>query len=228
MSPDKTVIRKRTLIAKANRNMFVWIAVASVIVSVSIVGSIILVQRIMHMERVISAKSNTQNILVDNNKVVPDLENNVRALNSNQALIDSKAKPTDEAVQVVLDALPAEANSLAIGASLQKVLLANVSGVTIDSITVQPVVGVEALTEGSYVTVSEGTLSMPSISFMFSVRGQLTGLIEVLNRLEKSIRVFDTTKVKIESQGADQVMTVEGVAYYQPTVTIELNKKTVN
>lgn len=226
MAAVKTSVKKRTLIARANKNMFIWVAIVSAVLGIVVVASIILVQRIAHMNRVIDAKSTTLSNLKSNNSAIPDLQNNIRALNSNQALIDSKAKSTDEAVQVVLDALPSEANSLALGASFQSVLLAGISGVTVDSITVDPVFGVESLGEGTVVSTTSES-GVPTISFRFSVRGDLLKLIEVLNRLEKSIRVIDTKKVKIESQGNKQILTVEGVAYYQPTVVVNQTQKVI-
>lgn len=227
MKVDKTSLKKRNIIARVNRNMFVWVAIVSAILGVSVVGSTILVQRIMFMQRVIDAKNKTLSTLEANNKAIPKLEDNVRALNSNQALMDSRAKETDEPLQVILDALPSEANSLALGASLQNVLLTGVSGITVESITVNPVTGVESLSTSGTKTISSSSTSVPTISFRFSIRGQIASLVEVLQRMEKSIRVIDTKMVKIESQGSAQVLTVDGVAYYQPARVVELKKTTV-
>lgn len=227
MKVDKTSLKKRNIIARVNRNMFVWVAIVSAILGVSVVGSTILVQRIMFMQRVIDAKNKTLSTLEANNKAIPKLEDNVRALNSNQALMDSRAKETDEPLQVILDALPSEANSLALGASLQNVLLTGVSGITVESITVNPVTGVESLSMSGTKTISSSSTSVPTISFRFSIRGQIASLVEVLQRMEKSIRVIDTKMVKIESQGSAQVLTVDGVAYYQPARVVELKKTTV-
>lgn len=226
MAEVKTSLKKRTLIAKSNKQMFIWVAVVSGILSISIVGSIIIAQNIIHMNKVIDYKSKTLSNIKYNNSVIPELQDNVRALNSNQALIDSKARPSDEAIQVILDALPSEANSLALGASFQKVLLTGIDGVRVESITVDPVAGVEAMTDDGTVQLSsEANASV--ISYRFSVSGPLLQLIEVLKRLEKSVRVIDTTKVKIESQGSSQVLTVEGVAYYQPAIELELTKEKI-
>lgn len=226
MADIKTSLKKRTLIAKSNKEMFIWVAIVSGILSISIVGSIIIIQNIFHMNKVIDYKSKTLSNIEYNNSAIPQLQDSVRALNSNQALIDSKARPSDEAIQVILDALPSEANSLALGASFQKVLLYGVDGVKIESITVDPVAGVEAISgDGTVQLSSQANASV--ISYRFSVSGPLLQLIEVLKRLEKSIRVIDTTKVKIENQGTSQILSVEGVAYYQPSIQLELTKEKI-
>jgi len=92
MDNSNNALRKRTQIAKTNRNMLIVVIVVSVIVGISIVASIFLFQRIRHVQKEIDAKSETESTLVKNNKILPDLQDKIKALNSNQALMDSKAK----------------------------------------------------------------------------------------------------------------------------------------
>lgn len=226
MVAKKASLKKTSLIAKANKNMFVWVAIVSVVLGITVVGSIILAQRIIHMDKVISYKSKTLDNINSNIKSVSTLTDNIRVLSTNQALISSKARPTDETLQVILDALPSEANSLALGASFQDVLLSTATGATVNSISVSPVAGVESSssTSGSRKTSS---YSLPSISFSFSVKGSIDQILKVLNNLEKSIRVLDTQVITIENQNTDLVMTVTGVAYYQPAVSISLTTKKI-
>jgi hypothetical protein len=139
MQPKLVAIRKRTQIASANRMMFLWVAGVSVVFGVSLVAVIFLAQIIVFNERVLFEKSKTVSTLDSNYKNVTEkdgLEDKVRVLDTNQALIDSKAKPDDQAIQVILDALPSDANSLALGASLQNKLLFGINGLTIDSLQV--------------------------------------------------------------------------------------------
>lgn len=230
MQPKDVAIRKRTQIAKANRTMFLWVAAVSAVVGVALVGSIFLIQKITFNEKVLSEKNKTISILNKNNNNVSELEAQVRVLDSNQALIDSKAKPDDQAIQVILDALPQSANSLALGASLQNKLLAGIPGLTINSLQVDPVVGVESLSSG--VTISSPSVAsissgQPQITFRFTVKGDEVALKEVLTRLERSIRTIDITSLRIESQNASRILTIQGRAFYEPAKSVELKDKVV-
>ena len=228
MQQKDTAIRKRTQIVAANRMMFVWVAAVSVVVGFALVGSIFLIQKLLFNERVLAKKNNTISTLAANNANVSELESQVRVLDTNQALIDSKAKPEDQAIQVILDALPSDANSLALGASLQNKLLTGVSGLTLQSLQVDPVVGVEQLsTSTSVVTASGAVASDNQITFRFAVSGSQDALKQVLDRLERSIRAIDITSLRIESQGTGQVLTVEARAFYEPSRVVQLKDKTV-
>lgn len=223
MKPNDAAIRKRTQIAKANRAMFLWIAAASVVVGAAIVVSIFLAQKLLYTEEVLKAKSETVSTLAHNNEVIDDLENEVRVLDTNEALTSVKANESDQAIQVILDALPSDANSLALGASLQNKLLAGIPNLALESLQVDPVSGVETL-DDSGVAPTGGT---NAISFHFVVSGNDAALKQVLQNLERSIRTIKVTSMKIEFQSKGLVMTVQAEAYYEPAKTIQLEDKVV-
>lgn len=232
MAAPETALRKRQQIARANRLMFIWIAVASVIAGASLVVSIMLVQRLTYNEKILGEKNNTASILRKNNEVVPALEANIRKLLVNEDLGRVKAKPEDSALQVVLDALPADANSLAFGASLQSRLLGNIDGLTVESTTVDPVVGVESTNEQLENTqdASSGSSDVDmhnQITFRFTVSGSADALKTVLQRLESSIRAVHVRQITTESSGGNLQMKVEGATFYEPGRTVELKDKTV-
>ncbi|MBC7868856.1 hypothetical protein H7X69_01590 [Candidatus Saccharibacteria bacterium] len=229
MPAKDAAIRKRTQIAKANRTMFLWVAAISAVVGFALVGSLFLVQKAVFNEKILSEKDKTVSILKSNNANISELEAQVRILDNNQALIDSKAKPDDQAIQVILDALPSDANSLALGASLQNKLFANIEGLSIDSLQVDPVVGVESfstdLTLQDASTVSAS--GQPEVAFRFTVSGSEVALKEALSRLERSIRAIDIISLRIENQGNKRVLSVQARAFYEPTRVVELKDKTV-
>jgi len=227
MQPNEVAMRKRTQIARANRVMFVWVAAVSVVVGFALVGSIFLAQKLFFNEKVLAEKNKTVAVLKANNANVAELEAQVRVLDSNQALIDSKAKPTDQAIQAILDALPSDANSLALGASLQTKLLAGVDGLTVQSLQVDPVVGIEQLGADITTVASTTGVSANQITFRFSVSGTGDALKQALTNLERSIRAIDVTSLRIESQGTNQVLTIEARAFYEPAVVVELKDKLV-
>lgn len=227
-SDKKVALRKRTMIEKANRTMFVWVACASVVVGVSIVAIIFLVQMLMFNEKVLAEKNRTVATLKQNNANVPDLEAAVRVLDTDQALIDAKANSDDQAVQVILDALPSEVNSLAFGSSLQTKIL-NIPGLTIDKMQVDPVQGIESFEMGtSQNAVSDdSSSSQGEITFRVSVIGSEAVLKQALLNIEKSIRTIDITMLKIETQTNANMMTIEGRAYYEPARTVELKEMVI-
>lgn len=228
MKPNDAAIRKRTQIAKANRTMFIWIALASALVGSVAVVSIFLVQKVLFNEKVLFEKQNTVSTLDKNNKVIPDLEDQIRVLDTNQALISSKANESDQAIQVILDALPAEGNSLALGASLQNKLLAGVPGLaSIELLQVDPIVGVESLTSDTSSVDASTTQQANEITLRFTVKGSQDAIKLVLQNLERSIRLIDINSIRIETQQDGQLMVVQAKAYYEPSKTIELHKKEV-
>jgi hypothetical protein len=144
--PDQqpaTIVRKRQQITKANRTMFVWVAASSVVVGVAVVAAIFMAQQAWFNERVLQEKTKTSSTLSKNLAVVNDLKDQVRLMNTNQALHDSIAPGETQPIQVVLDALPSDANSSALGASLQQKLI-NDPALRIDAMRVDPVAGVES------------------------------------------------------------------------------------
>jgi hypothetical protein len=228
MKPNDTALRKRSQIAKANRTMFIWVAAASALVGFALVASIFLTQKLLFNEKVLIEKNKTVATLSANNAVVSELESQVRALDANADLAKARAYEGDQAIQVILDALPSDANSLALGASLQNKLLAGIDGLTLESLQVDPVVGIESLNDSG---IESGALvSGPGdneIAFRFSVSGSQEALQKALTNLELSIRTIDITNLKIENKGSEQIMTVQGRAFYEPIKSVVLYDKVV-
>lgn len=227
-------MRKRDRITNANHVMFLWVSGASVVVGFAVVLALFLTQKIYFGEKVLAEKEKTASILQKNIEVVPKLKDNIRVLDTNQGLREARLKDSDRPIQSVLDALPADANSTALGSSLQSKLLSNIPGLTLDTIRVDPVEGIEtAKTIDSGVidaTPVNGMSDEHTISFSLTVSTTANNpeaLREVLVRLEKSIRAIDVRSLAITTQSARLVMTVAGKAYYEPAKTIELKDKVV-
>jgi mannitol-specific phosphotransferase system IIBC component len=179
----------------------------SAIVGVASVAIIFLVQMLIFNERVLAEKDKTVKTLQSNNNNIANLQSSIRALDANQALIDSRANPDDRAIQAILDALPADSNADALGASLQKKLLTNIN-----------VTSLQVDNSGS---------SNGEIKFRFSVSGDDNSLKRILMNLEKSIRIIDVTSFRIESQGTTRLLTVQARAFYEPARVVELKDKVV-
>lgn len=229
---EGVAIRKRQQIAKANRMMFLWVAGVSALVGVAIVASIFLLQKAWFNEKVLAEKGKTAATLTENNQVINDLKDEVRVLNTNEALKSSMAPGESQPIQVVLDALPSDANSSALGSSLQEKFL-NGSGLTIESLNVDPVQGVESQesenVQDASQTSSENT-GDNQITFRFAVSTDVnnaSAFKDLLQKLERSIRAIDITMLSIETQGTRLILTVDGRAFYEPAKTVELKDKTV-
>lgn len=241
-----TGLRKRSQITKANKTMFIWVASMSAVVMISIVISYHLVNTITFNVRVSNERSKTIKNLEQSNSNIEELESQIRALDTNERLDLVKASPEDKALQVVLDALPATANPLSFGASLQTVLLVGPPDLTVKSISVDSTGGgtsdgadvveedVAEVVEGEDLSGEESSdtmiitdASLGQIGFNFTVEGPETSLQEVLQRLEKSIRTIYIDSISIQRQGSINEMSVSGHTFYQLEKTAELVKKVV-
>lgn len=232
MAEQNTAIRKRQQITKANRTMFMWVAGVSALVGIAIVASLFLLQKAWFNEKVLAEKGNTASVLANNNKVVSELKDQVRVLNTNDALRSAMIQGESQPVQVVLDALPFEANSSALGSSLQEKFL-NGSGLTIESLNVDPIQGAEsqdANVKDASQSASSASNGDNKISFRFSVSTSVSNVSafkELLQKLERSIRAIDIISLSIETQGSRIILAVDGQAHYEPAKTVELRDKTV-
>lgn len=229
MANNQTGLRKRQQISRANRTMFLWVAGISVVLGFALVGSIFLVQKLVFNERVLAEKAKTVSTLHKNNAAISDLKDNIRKLSTDPSLNALKTSSEDNAVQVVLDALPSDANSSALGASLQQKLTAGIDGLSIDSMTVVPVAGVESSDDGSTSDTTTTTSSDTGnqISFSLAATGDANSLKQLLVNLERSIRSIDVTDMTIESQNGGLHLSLDGNAFYQPAQTIELKDKVI-
>ena len=229
MNPNDVAIRKRNQIAKANRTMFVWIAVASALIGTAAVISVFLSQQLFYNEKVLGEQQQTISNLKHNNSIVEELQNEILVLDTNADLAKVKANDSDKALQVILDALPSEANSLALGASLQNKLLIGIPGLQpIQTLQVNPVVGVESTDSSNTVDVGEGEIVENAITFNYTVAGTQDALRQVLENLERSIRTIEVTSLRVENQtNGALVMTVGARAFYEPTIKLELTDKAV-
>lgn len=232
MATEGTALRKRQQIAKANRMMFLWIAGVSVVVGIAAVASLFLVQKALFNEKVLAEKSKTASTLQKNNQVVEELQNQIRVLNTDDNLKGNMVEGETQPVQVVLDALPAGANSSAFGASLQQRFL-QADGIRLESLSVEPVQDIEVADYGDNVqtgVVNADGESQYVVQFSFEVSTEANNaaaLKDLLVRLERSIRPITLTNTVIEAQGDRLSLRAEGYTFYQPARTVDLKDKVV-
>jgi len=214
MAALQPAMKKRQVIANSNKTMFLWIAIMSAVVGICAVVAYFLFQQIYYKGKVAAELDNTSTILTESLANAQTLIQNVQVLETNQALNTAKAQPDEKALQVILDALPADANTLALGASLQQKLLTGVDGVSVDSLIVLP--------------QGDSSAQTNQLPFTFVVRSKsASSLKDLLHRLERSIRTIDIDVISLEKNDNDYTMSVQAHAYYLNAKSVTLTDKVV-
>ena len=219
---QEAVVHKRQQIERSSRVMFLWVAGASVIVGFALVISWFLVQQIIFKEKVLSQKNEAISVLKNNNTAIEKLRSDLKVLETNSGLNASRINNDEKALQVVLDALPAEDNALSLGASLQKKLVNGVAGLSLDSLNM------DQSDDATGNTIDDSTADLQTIHFNMEVSAtNASALKELLQRFEKSIRVITIDSATIERTDSKVTMKISAHAYYSPAKSIELKKKDV-
>ena len=211
-------MKKRQIIANSNRTMFIWIAVASAVVGICAVFGYFMVQQIAFRAKVANAAEGTANRLRDNNKAAKELVENVRVLGTSSALSSVKARPDDRPLQVILDALPADLNTLALGSSLQQKILGEANGIKVEGLTI----------DASSSTASGTSDELGTIPFRLTVSSpDANSLKDLLTRMERSIRTIDIDTLNLEKTDAKYTLTITAHAYFLSGKTAQLTNETV-
>ncbi len=211
-------IRKRQQIDSSKKAMFAFVAGAAFIAGIALVVSLFLVRQIVFHTKVLATKQDTITALDKNLRSIEALKGNVRVLETSSALNSVKTKDESNALQSILDALPAEANADALGASLQSKFVGAVSGLTLESLT---------MNKSDDDQVKQTASADPHIDFTLSVSGSADALRSLLARFEKSIRVIDVLSADIQAGDGALTLTIQGRAYYEPAQKVQLETKVV-
>lgn len=214
-APHATTSHKRDQVQKAQRTMFFWVAGMSAVVGFALVIAWFLWQQLVFRTEVVNQKNETVATLEKNNEALPELKNNLRVLEVNSALQSAKANQDEQALQVILDALPSEKSSLALGSSLQEKLVGDSANVTIETLSTDT----DSI---SNVTADN------AVPFRLVVTSSDAGALKnLLQKFERSIRVIDIDALTLERSTDRYTLTLTAHAYYEPARVIELQKTTV-
>ena len=253
MGEKQVALTKYNAISRANKIMFASVAGASVVAGAAIVGVAFLFQDFSFNAKRISAQDKSIANIEQSKKNVEELKSKLQTLRSNTSLLDA-AIENETALQVVLDSLPSEANSTAIGSSLSEKIL-KAENVSLESVNVDTVATedpnaatetTEEETQNSGLSTGLGASAISNkvktVGFTFSVsakqretvaNGQKTDtdpvndLLNVLVNMEKSIRTFSITSYSFERNKDAATMTISGHAYYLPSSNLQLTPKTI-
>lgn len=210
------IIRKQTLIDQTRRTVFMWVVGASCFIGAAVVVIIMLVQVMIFNEKVLAEKGRTVKQLRDNITAAKELKGSINVLNTNEELKIVRTSEDVPPLQSVLDALPADANDLALGASLQQKLLKDVKGVKIESVTFSN----DSVTGGS----DKDALNQ---AFSLSISGTPDNLRVALERLERSIRAVDVQTMSGSSYENKVTLQISGSMSYLPPAKVEMTQKKV-
>lgn len=217
-----TGLKKRQQIESASRTMFVWVAVASVAVSICLVVAQFLIQQLAFNQRIINAKIKASNTLSDNINNAKKLKEEVDSLVGNQDLASVKTNASDPNVKSVLDALPTKFDSTALATSLQQAILGR-SGVVVESIVVSP----DPLSSGTDPAVAAEQAKPAEQPFSVTVSGSYDKIRNMVNDLERTIRPMKIVSINMNGNDADMRVTVEGITYYQPAKSTKVKEEVV-
>lgn len=233
MADPQAALRKRQQIAKSGQVMFLWVAGMAAVVGICVVVSYSLWQRLVFQTNIVNAKGATLKTMRDNNKAIPTLSQNIQVLDTDPNLNQLKAYSDERALQVIVDALPADGNSLSLGSSLQNNLLGSVTGLSVQTFSVTPVGNELSTTAVSTSTVptvapSTGGSGSTPVSFHLVVAAASPdALRNMLLNFERSIRVIDIDSMSMERSDTQYTMTIDAHAYYQPTLQSEVKKESM-
>lgn len=220
-------LKKRQQIDKAGRNMFTVVAITSFVTGFAIVAAVFIISKMLFNVRVISEKNKTYDVLLENNKNIVKLAEQVRALEIDESLVSARLDDTEQSFQVILDALPAVGNSTALGASLRDKIL-SVPGVIVDNLTVNPTS--EESTSGEFSQEALSNDDSIPILFNFKVIGRVGDVSQVLKNMEKSIRPIMVDVVRFEVSTGDDAqssLVVQGRSFYEPMLEAKLKNKKI-
>ncbi|MBS7346435.1 MAG: hypothetical protein KIG14_01855 [Candidatus Sacchiramonaceae bacterium] len=226
-------IRKRQLIARANQTMFIAVAIASVVIGLTSVLTTFLVREMMFNFKVLDAQNTSIKTLKTNLENVKDLETKMEELQTNSALLSSRADVENNALRVVIDALPSFENSAALGASVSDKLL-SVPGIKIESITVDTSASsAESATGAAEGSLTEGDMEAGGpkpqpIEFSFTVTSDSPeNILNVIKNLEKSIRTINITSFKLDQNTGHMSLAVNAQAFYLAQAKVVLREKVI-
>lgn len=190
---------KRSAIEQAKSTVLIWVIVASILVSLSIVSINFLWDLRGYNSRVVSAKRQAESTLEQNLSVTPQLQQNY------QLLEDSEVNS-----QFILDALPSLYDFPALATSVAS--LVSRSGLVIESFNGN---------DQGEVAISQQANPVPvEMPFSLTVEGSYDDVKKFVENLNRSTRPMKIEKLSLSGTNANMQAELEITSFYQPAVSI--------
>ncbi len=231
MSGGVNKLGKRQLVERAEKNVFLWVAGASVIVVICAIAAIFLGRQLLFNQKIISHRNETAKTLKNNVTNMKQLSSELQKLLANSDLLSAKSRPDETSLEVVFDALPTTGDSATLSNSLLTHIVTPAS-INIDALTAGTSGEVAAADPTAMAgTPASGTGSTPApqaLPFTVSATGGIPNTKQLLLNLERSIRPMKITQLRIQAAQDGQLSTrINGETYYLSRDLIELYKETV-
>lgn len=203
-------------ITKAATQTFIAVAIASVVVSMSLVLLNILWGTAKYNSRVQGQQEETRKVLQSNVEAAPELEKSFRNLEIGDNLLTGQ--PDDKKnSEVILDALPSKFDFPALATSIDA--LAARSSVELDTFS-----GVDL---GSGATQSSASPEPEVIPFNVEVKGSYASITKFLKGLEDSIRPISVVSIKLSGTDSNLTASIKAETNYQPAFDLTIQKEVV-
>jgi len=217
---SNSFIKDRDDMHNVSRHLYVSVAVLGVLVGFAVLCVVYFTKSIVYNERVINEKSQTLSKLENNNKNAKDLESQVSELSNNSVL--KHLSKNGDALSTISDAIPTYADNFAVGLSIERVVLANIPGVSINSIKIGSV---------NASKVDEENALMDNIPVSFSIKvdaDSKSSIDQVFSRVNSSIRQINVQNVTVAT-AADGSTTInfDANVFYIPAKNVDLGDEVV-
>jgi hypothetical protein len=221
--------RLHNIIDKNNTKMLITVSGAVFVVVFCLVASRTLLNQSFYQNEVISKKKDALKTLEENIDSAGDLEASYLSFATEPVNVIG-GNPTGEGpkdgdnAKIVLDALPAVLDYPGLSSSIEKILVGG--GYAITSIGGSEDSAVTGAVEtGETSTVVESAPVQIPYPVITNSSPELA--LSLLQTLEKSIRPFNVSSVKIEGNGNNIGLTINMFTYYQPEKTLQITKEVV-
>lgn len=218
-------LTKRQQLKQTNKNIFLWVAAAAVVLSFSIVALQFLVRQGLFNGKIIKEQQATNRALDTSKANFDGLKHNVDALLADTRLSTLRANPTDSSLQVILDALPTTGDATTFSNSLYNKILSR-QGVSISGVTVGLATADGSTTAAPATSGGAGSAPQP-LPFEASILGTPDQIRNTLIDIEKVIRPIVVRQVNITVNGSQLQTNISGETYFLPRSTVNLGDKVV-
>ncbi len=221
-----TGLTKRQQLENANKNIFVWVAIASAVLALSAVALQFLVREAMFNQKIISAQRTTNKTLEQSKENFSVLKSDVDELLADSSLAGLRVNPQDNSLQVVLDALPTSGDATSFSNSLYTKVLVGRS-VSVNGISVGDLTGAAATAVMPTAPVTPVEGGVQPLPFNVGFTGNQQQVHGTIIDLEKVIRPIKLSQLSAQVEGGALKLNVTGETYYLPRSSISLGKESI-
>lgn len=214
----RSSLTKRRLIEASGRNMFYWVAGASIVLAFALVALQFIFQDFMFNNKIIDAKAKTAQTLNQNLTTADELTKSVNSVVvSDENLAKNRSYNTQDNIGVVIDALPVEATVTSLPAAIQTVIVPR-SGVSLVSISTP-----------SELTATEEVTEIKPVESEYSVEvaGNYDAVKAFMQLLERSVRPIHITSIDLTGTDGAMRASITLKTFHQPAIVYQLKDEVI-